>query len=637
MNSELRSTIAARQERLSNYRKHPRRGLGTKFSFVRKARNVSSLATGWGRETYLAARRLSACGRLDAAEAALRKIFTHHLRQFDSLLLLSAISIQEDRPKSAAVLSRMAVALNPNSPAAHHSLGLAFTKQRRHGEAERCFRRALSLDPCFVEAELDLGHMLHERGDIDQAIRRFRHAITIEPALAEAHYRLGNALSDQGWIAAAIACYHRATVLKPDLFAAHSNRAFTMNYDPAASPAELYAAHRACAALFPSSGRFNHTHANDRNPGRRLRIGYVSGDFCEHAFSYFFEPLIASHDRSEIEVFCYSSLDEANEDETTARLKSFADHWTSIFRRDDKRVAANIREDRIDILVDLGGYTARSRVEVFALKPAPVQASWLGYLNTTGLPAMDYRITDAIADPEGEADRFNSEILVRLRPPFLCYRPLDAAPPVSALPMQSAGNLTFGSFNNLPKLTPRTIRLWAELLHAVEGSRLVIKTMQMRDFSTADELRNRFAQEGIGPERLDLLAWRVRAVHHLARYNLVDIALDPFPFNGVTTTCEALWMGVPVVTLVGDRQYGRVGASLLKAVGLEELIAESPDGYLRIATDLACNPDRLKALRATLRDRMWASPLCDGAGFAHVMEQAYRRMWRRWCEKRVLI
>jgi protein O-GlcNAc transferase len=244
---------------------------------------------------------------------------------------------------------------------------------------------------------------------------------------------------------------------------------------------------------------------------------------------------------------------------------------------------------------------------------------------------MDYRITDGIADAEGEADRFNSETLVRIRPPFLCYRPPDPAPAVAAPPAQSAGHVTFGSFNNLPKLTPCTIKLWAMLLHAVEGSRLVIKTMQMRDSPTADELRSRFANEGIGPERLDLLAWRVLVVHHLARYSLVDVALDPFPFNGVTTTCEALWMGVPVVTLAGDRHYRGVGASLLTAVGLENYIAESPDDYVKIAAGLARDLDRLGSLRATLRDRMRASRLCDGVGLARAMEREYRRMWERWC------
>jgi len=538
---------------------------------------------------------------------------------------------RRDQPKRAGSLPRRKVAPRLSPPIALLSRGVELKDQRSYEEAKRCLRRALALDPGLAEAEVALGHVLFLQGAYSQAVDRFRRALAIKPGLAQAHYRLGNALAEQGQITEAKECYRHAIVLKPDYSVAYGNLAFTMNYDAEASPAELYAAHRAWAALFPPPQTLDRTYANDRRPERRLRVGYVSGDFREHAVAYFFEPLLASHNHSEVEVFCYSSLDEADEDPTTARLRSLAEHWISIFRQNDKNVAKRIRADRIDILVDLGGYTRASRVTVFAMKPAPVQATWLGYLNTTGLATIDYRISDAIVDPEGEADQFNSETVVRLRPPFLCYRPFDQAPHVSALPARRSGHLTFGSFNNLPKLTPGVIRLWARLLHAVPDSRLVIKTEQMSDAPTAKKLCSRFADEGIAPNRIHVLGCQVSTADHLSRYGLVDIALDSFPFNGVTTTCEALWMGVPVVTLRGDRPYGRVGASLLASTGLQEFVVETPEAYLEKAANLGADLSRLTELRSGLRDRMRGSPLCDGAGFACAIEQAYRRMWEAWC------
>jgi protein O-GlcNAc transferase len=487
------------------------------------------------------------------------------------------------------------------------------------------------VDSGSAEGELDLGRAFLGEGRLGEAVQAFRRALAVKPELAETHFYLGNALWNQGQITAALASYRSAIALAPGHAAARSNLAFTLNYDAEANPSEILAAHRAWAGLFHRSNALLQSYANSREPTRRLKIGYVSGDLREHAVSSFFEPLLTSHDHRAFEIFCYSSLEAADEDKTSARLRSHADHWIRIIRRSDESVAARIRRDRIDILVDLGGYTTRSRIKVFAVKPAPVQVTWLGYLNTTGQPAMDYRVTDATVDPVGEADRFNSERLVRLETGSFCYRPYDRAPPVAAPPALEAGHVTFGSFNDLPKLTSCVIRMWAKVLHVVPRSRLVIKTEQMRDAPTADMLRLRFAAEGIAAQRVDLLPWRVQTEHHLARYALIDIALDPFPFNGVTTTCEALWMGVPVVTLRGDRAYGRVGASLLGAVGLTQFIAEGPDDYGKKTIELSGNLDRLKRLRSTLRDRMRVSPLCDGSRFACAMEHAYHRMWRTWC------
>jgi predicted O-linked N-acetylglucosamine transferase (SPINDLY family) len=325
--------------------------------------------------------------------------------------------------------------------------------QENHGRRdalENGARGADVIDPAFSGAELDRGRALAEEGRLGEAVQSFRRALATRPGFAEVHYHLGNALWNQGHIAASLAHYRRAIALDRGHEAAWSNLAFALNYDPQASPSETYAAHVAWGALFPPAER--KSHANSRDPGRRSRLGYVSGDLCTHAVSSFFEPLLASRDRTAFEVFCYSSLEARREDETTARLKSHADHWVRVASRSDASLAARIEKDRIDVLVDLGGYTMRSRIKVFALKPAPIQLSWLGYLNTTGLRAIDYRITDAIVDP-ADSDRFSSEALVRIPSTCFCYRPCDLAPPVTEPPAFAAGRVTFGSFNNLPKLT----------------------------------------------------------------------------------------------------------------------------------------------------------------------------------------
>jgi len=486
----------------------------------------------------------------------------------------------------------------------------------------------VAIDPYSAEARMELGRTLCIQGSLAQSVRHLRRAISGQPGVAAAHYYLGNALCEQGHVAESIECFRRAAALKPGYSNALMNRAFAMNYDPNYGPADLYQAHCNWGAIFPPFDELRRARAS--NLKKRLRIGYVSGDFCDHAANYYFEPLLAGHNDNEFEIFCYSSLPKSAEDQITARLKRYPVRWTSICRLSDQAAAARIAADRIDILVDLGGYTARSRLALFARKPAPVQVTWLGYCNTSGLAAMDYRITDEIVDPTG-TEHYNTETLFRVRSPYLCYRPFPDAPPVSAPPVLASGHVTFGSFNNLPKLTPGVIEVWAKLLHTVAGSRLVIKTVQMRDAPTAQQLRAQFARHGIPADRIDLLAWRVWTVHHLARYRLIDIALDPFPYTGVTTTCEAMWMGVPVVTLRGDRPTARVGASFLHAVGLDDLVADDAESYLRTAAGLAQNRDRLTELRFQLRERMRASPLCDEAGFARAMEQAYRQMWHAWC------
>ena len=417
---------------------------------------------------------------------------------------------------------------------------------------------------------------------------------------------------------------------QPDFAAAHSNLVFSMNYDAAATQQTIFAESRAwheshAAAL----GRRAPGHANARDPERRLRVGYVSPDFREHSVAYFLEPLIAAHDRAAFEVFCYAQV--ARPDQRTERFRGLADTWRSTVGMTDADLATAVREDRIDILVDLAGHTGGNRLLAFDRRPAPVQLSWLGYPNTTGTEAIDARLTDAIADPPGPSDALHSETLVRLPNGFLCYAPTADAPAIGAPPARSTGHVTFGSFNALAKITPAVVAAWARILLGVPGSRLVIKSGPLADAATRARYLEMLAAAGVDAGRVDLRAWIDARSGHLGAYANIDIGLDPFPYNGTTTTCEALWMGVPVVTLAGDRHAGRVGASLLTRIGLAELVADTTDGYVETAVHFAGDLDGLPARRLALRDRMMSSPLCDAAGFARDVEAAYRAMWRRWC------
>ena len=536
----------------------------------------------------------------------------------------------QGRPDEAFDAYRAALALAPDDAAVDNNLGTTLIYQGKADEAEAAFRQALALAPDFADAHNNLGNALRDKSQWQDAVVAYRAALALAPDFAAAHNNLGGALKDQGRLAEAIAAYRASIAHKPDFAAAHSNLVFSMNYDAAATQQTIFAESRAwheshAAAL----GRRAPGHANARDPERRLRVGYVSPDFREHSVAYFLEPLIAAHDRAAFEVFCYAQV--ARPDQRTERFRGLADTWRSTVGMTDADLATAVREDRIDILVDLAGHTGGNRLLAFARRPAPVQLSWLGYPNTTGTEAIDARLTDAIADPPGPSDALHSETLVRLPNGFLCYAPTADAPAIGAPPARSTGHVTFGSFNALAKITPAVVAAWARILLGVPGSRLVIKSGPLADAATRARYLEMLAAAGVDAGRVDLRAWIDARSGHLGAYANIDIGLDPFPYNGTTTTCEALWMGVPVVTLAGDRHAGRVGASLLTRIGLAELVADTTDGYVETAVHFAGDLDGLPARRLALRDRMMSSPLCDAAGFARDVEAAYRAMWRRWC------
>ena len=515
-----------------------------------------------------------------------------------------------------------AVAAEPGRADYRYALAATLKQARRVDRAVAEYRAGLALKPDDARMRVDLGLALMGLGRLEDAQAEIEQACSVAPDLAEAHHNLGILYHQLGRLDDAIREIRVAHELAPDHTSIHSNLLFILNYSARHAPSEILLDHV----------RFGERHVQpvaspppDAVWPRRLRVGYVSPDFRSHVVACFMLPILARHDRERFEVYGYYTYAEA--DEVTAAMRGMADGWLDCAELSDAQLADRIRADRIDILVDLAGHTVHHRLKVFALRPAPLQLTYLGYPNTTGLTSIDFRITDAKADPPGEADRLSVEKLARLPRSFLCYRPGPDLPITEQPPSAQSGQVTFGCFNNFQKLSDAFYAAAAKVLAAVPGSRLLLKSKALGTPSVAQRVRDRFASAGIDPSRLELLGWEASPESHLAVYRRVDIALDSFPYNGTTTTCEALWMGVPVVGLHGDRHAGRVGASLLATVGLGELIARDEEEYVRFAAGLAGDMARLAKLRATMRDRVRASPLMDEHGFVHGLEACYLALW----------
>jgi predicted O-linked N-acetylglucosamine transferase (SPINDLY family) len=539
--------------------------------------------------------------------------------------------IEQGNLDEAIVAYRQALRIDPKAAITHGSLGNALAAQGKLDEAVVAYRQAISIKPDLAEIYLDLGIALIRRVKIDEAINAYRQAIGIEPNHAEAHLHLGSALVRQGKFDQGIDAHCQAIGIHPDYFQAFSSLLFCLHYSNKFTNDQLFAAHREWGERYGQRAPTFTTYNIDRNPARRLRIGYVSPDFREHSVAYFVEPLLRGHDRQKVEIFCYS--DVGRSDSVTTRLQGLADHWLVTVGLSDQQLAERIWIDGIDILVDLAGHSAANRLLVFARKPAPVQVTWLGYPNTTGLKAIDYRLVDAVTDPVGEADALASETLVRLEDGFLCYGGLRDGPEPTPPPCVKTGTVTFGSFNKPAKLSNVTFDAWAKLLSRLPQARMILKGKAFADAATRTLILARLSERGVAADRIELVAWLRGVAEHLALYRRVDIALDPFPFNGATTTCEALWMGVPVVTLKGQRHVARVGASLLTQIGLTDLIADSVDEYVEIAAALAGNPKRLDDLRRTLRPRMEIAH--NEVAFARKMERfMVRAVERDYAERR---
>jgi len=464
--------------------------------------------------------------------------------------------------------------------------------------------------------------VLARLGEAGAALAEYQEALRLRPEYFKVNWGIAVAAGELGDAEQGIGAYRRAMDANPRSAAAHSALLYTMHYSPRYTPAQLLEEAKRWAerhAQFRSdAGR---PHDNQVDGDRRLRIGYLSPDFRQHTIAHLIEPLLESHDRRAFELWCYSAV--LVPDEMTRRMRGLADAWVDVSRLSGTAVAERIRADRVDILVDLAGHMGEHRLLVMARRPAPVQVQ-LGYAGTTGLPQIGYRITDNHCDPPG-TEAFYSERLARLPDCAWLYKPSDPSPAVGPLPALAAGHMTFGCLNKLVKITDEAIGLWGRIMELVPGSRLVL-------LSPADNSRllERFAERGIAADRIELAGRRSRH-DYLALFNRIDIALDPFPYNGDTTTCDGFWMGVPLVTLAGEAFVARRGVSHLMNVGLGELAAQTPEQYVQIAVSLAGDLERLSRLRATLRQRLLASPLCDAPRYAAHLEAAYREMWQAWC------
>lgn len=567
--------------------------------------------------------------RFAEARACYESVLRGQPKRADALHLLGMLAYERRDYATATALLAQAIAVNPSVSAFRASMGAVQRAQGRHAEALAAYETALRLQP---DSALNLYYValchyaLRHYSAAQQAVTG---AIARDARIAASHNLLGQIHRNFGRFDEAIASFRHGLTIEPANAALHSNLLFSLNYQHKASPDSVFDEHLEWARrhgrgerrrVVPPSGRLD--------TERVLRVGYVSADLRGHSVAYFLEPVLEARDRNTIHVTCYAN--RSTRDETTHRLRALSDEWRVIDGMNDDDAEALIRNDEIDILVDLSGHTGRNRLLLFARRAAPIQVTYIGYPNTTGLATMDYRLTDAWADPVGLTDRLHTETLVRLEGGHLCYRPPADSPPVGEPPVLISGRVAFGSFNNLAKVTPALIARWASILNGVPGSRLMLKTKPLADAGARDLVLQAFAQNGIAPDRLALSGWTEDTAGHLARYSDIDIALDTFPYHGTTTTCEALWMGVPVVTCAGEIHASRVGVSLLSSIGLDELVASSMDGYVESAISLAHDVPRLCRLRSALRARMTTSAITDKARIAREVESAYRTMWVRF-------
>ena len=533
--------------------------------------------------------------------------------------------------REAAEVFRQAMQLCPSDAEAHFNLGVTLQLSGRLAEARVAFEESLRLEPHHADGYSNLGAVLLQMDKLDEAIVASRKAIEINPAIYHAYSNLAICLQSQGQLDQAIETYRTAVAIHPEEARHHSNLVYALNFHPGYDASAIFSEHRRWAERHADPLTVGYgLHPNDRNAQRRLRIGYVSSHFRLHAVNFFSEPMLAAHDHAAFEVFCYSNVAQGECDDVTRRVQGYADHWRDIAAKTDEQVSQLVRDDQIDILVDLAGHIAGDRLLLFARKPAPIQVTYLGYQNTTGMAAMDYRLTDAWSDPPGMTEAFYTETLVRLPQTFFCYHPVDDALELTPLPAGQRGFITFGSFNNFAKVTPQVIAAWAQIMTAVPGSRLVLLAIVGETLN--DYIYRSFESHGVDRNRIELHGRRsLRAFRELI--SQVDIALDPFPFNGHTTTCDSLWMGVPVIMLAGTTYASRFGSSALVNLGLDELVATTPKQYVQTAIALAHNRLKLETFRTELRDRMRRSPLLDAQQFTRNLEAAYREMWVAWCQR----
>lgn len=562
------------------------------------------------------------------ADTCFRRSSSIQWNQLGVWINWSANSLAAGNPVAAQQQAANALQLSPNSAAAWLNLGNALAELNRLDDAEQAFRNALGLQSGYGEAELSLGMLLDARGRPVDALKQFESALAHLPGDWRVYANLGKVYASLGDSLWATNCYRKALASNAAAVEVYSGLLFLRLYDETADHAAVFKDHRTYGRRLEQTSRPAWPrHANSKNANRRLKVGFVSGDLRAHPVAYFFEPFVEALNRTELEVFLYAN--NRVEDAVSDQLRRSADHWVQVAQLSDDQLMARILADQIDILVDLAGHSSYNRLPLFARKPAPVQVSWLGYPGTTGLTTVDYRPIYAIADPDRALASQFTERLVYL-PCLPTFRhPLDA-PEIAALPAQSRGYVTFGSFNRADKLGDKVIRIWSQILKQLPKARLFVGAVDSD--AAARSLAQRFAGEGIAKDRVDLRP-RLALKAYLDLHREIDILLDPFPFSGLTTSEHAVWMGVPVLTLAGQTLVSRQGLVVMGGLGLDEWVARDCGEYVskavRFSTDLA----RLADLRFGMRSRVLRSAH-GGHSEARCMELAFRHMWQNWCEGR---
>ncbi len=538
------------------------------------------------------------------------------------------------RAEEAIACYRKQIRLTPDDPQSHSHLAAALRINGHLNDAILSYREVIRLAPNHAQGHLALGDALRADHEPAKAELAYRQSLRINPNHAETLNNLGFSLMTQGRVEEALDCYRQALRIKPGLSIAQSNLALFMNYSPDSDAASVAREYRRWAKKHGRSPVKPPVFTNSRNPDRRLRVGYLSPAFREHPVGFFIDSFLGRHDQSAVESYCYAHIGKP--DGVTERLRSYAHHWRWTRGCSDNEIQQMIQQDQIDILVVAANHTAGHQMAMVSQKPAPIQVSWLeGPPVTTGLTAMDYVITDRFQSPPGQDDQLFTESVYRMPDGYVCYQPPADAPEVAPLPALKNRHITFGCFNALSKINATVIQLWAQVLHRVPGSRLLMKTWPFKDELVRDRYLFLFAEHGIERSRIDLEQAVPRTKLLAAYTDRVDISLDPFPYSGGVTTLEALWMGVPVVTLNPAHHAVRHSVSHLSNMGLQELIADTEADYVERVVELCADIDRLTSLRASLRSRMSASPVCDADKFVRNLEHAYRQMWHHWCENRV--
>ncbi|WP_051327916.1 tetratricopeptide repeat protein [Desulfatirhabdium butyrativorans] len=570
-------------------------------------------------------------GRYESAASGLDDYMRRFPEDPDAWNLKALLHRANLQYEAAAQCLEHALRLNPKNATYWNNLGAMYKDLGQTEKAIGAFEKTIAIDPQYADAYYNLGYAYQGQGQYDLARQWYNKCLAIRPDFEMALSNSASLYKEQGMIDAAIESYEEL-IRKNPLNGYHwSNLLLCMNYKEGVTAEELYERHIAYGQTFENAiAVFPQPTNQNLTANRRLRVGFVSADFRTHSVAFFLMPFLVEYDRKRFEVFCYSNVHQP--DATTEKMRALADHWRNIRPMSDADAGQSIRNDAIDILVDLAGHSGYNRLTVFAAKPAPIQVTWLGYPNTTGLRRVDYRLSDKWTDPPGESEALNAERLFRLNGGFLCYQPPTDAPDVADLPAEKSRTITFGSFNNRIKITEMTIRIWSRILRRIPDARIVLKSSSRLDDTGKDSLLSALESEGIAADRITILGY-LPLREHFEAYGFIDIALDTFPYNGTTTTCEALYMGVPVLALEGRTHAGKVSAGILARVGLTDWIAKTEDEYVALAVQKARDLDALAVLRRELRKRMNRSSLMDRYLFTAEMQDAFRWMWLRYCEE----